>query len=55
MFIGNEYLYYDLFKMNVMTIVTNDKNKKKNASSSYLFESCDVWHGRLGYVNYNYT
>jgi hypothetical protein len=42
MFIGNEYLCYDFFKMNVMTIITNDKNKNKNASSSYLLESCNV-------------
>jgi hypothetical protein len=41
-------------KMNAMTIVTNNESKNMNPSSSYLLESYDVWHSRLGYVNYNY-
>ena len=39
-----------LFKMNIMTVVPSVTNK--NASSSYLLESSNLWHGRLGHVNY---
>jgi hypothetical protein len=53
MFLGKRYLFDDLFKMNVMTIVTNNENKNKNTSSSYLLESCDVCYDRLDHVNYN--
>ena len=53
MFIEKGYHYDSLFKTNVMIIVIIDKNKHK-IISSYLFESCDVWHGMLGHVNYNY-
>ena len=38
-----------LFKMNVMTIVSNFNNK--NTSSAYMFESSNIWHDRLGHVN----
>jgi hypothetical protein len=38
----------------IITIVTNDDNKNKNVFSSYLLKSYDVWHYRLGRVNYNY-
>ena len=40
-----------LFKMNVMTIVPNFNNK--NTSFAYMFESSNVWHGRLGHVNFD--
>jgi hypothetical protein len=40
--------------MNVMTIVTNDKNNNKIISSSYLLESWDMWHERSGHMNCNY-
>ena len=40
--------------MNVMTVVPPIKNiNKKNTSSAYMLESSNVWHGRLGYVNYD--
>ena len=42
-----------LFKLNVMTIVPSIKNINKNTSSVYMLESSNVWHGRLGHVNYN--
>jgi hypothetical protein len=50
MLLGKGYLSDELFKMNVMTIVPINENKNK--SSSYLLESSNVWHGRLGYVNF---
>ena len=40
-----------LFKMNVMTIVFDFNNK--NTSSAYMLESSNVWHGRLGLVNFD--
>ena len=43
-----------LFKMNVMTVVPPIKNiNKKNTSSTYMLESSNVLHGRLGHVNYD--
>ena len=48
MYVGKGYLSNDLFKMNVMTVIDNNKG----ASSVYMFESSNVWHGRLGYINY---
>ena len=49
---GKGYLSEGLFKLNVMTVmpITNNKNK---ASSSYLIESSNIWHGRLGHVSFN--
>lgn len=48
MYVGKGYMSDGLFKMNVMTIVPNKKN-----SSAYMLESSNVWHGRLGHVNYD--
>jgi hypothetical protein len=53
MFIGKRYLCDDLFKMNVMTIITDYENNNKIISSSYVLKSCDVRHDILGHVNYN--
>ena len=52
MYVGKGYLSKGLFKLNVMTVmpITNNKNK---ASSSYLIESSNIWHGRLGHVSFN--
>ena len=52
MYVGKGYMSNGLFKMNVMTIVPPIKNINKN-TSSYMLESSNVWHGRLGHVNYN--
>ena len=48
MYVGKGYLSNGLFKMNVMTVIDNNKG----ASSVYMLESSNVWHGRLGYINY---
>jgi hypothetical protein len=53
MLVENRYLCDGFFEINIMTIVTNNENTNKNISSSYLFESYDVWHDRLGHMNYN--
>ena len=34
-----------------MTIIKSDMNKY--SSSTYMLESCNLWHGRLGHVNYD--
>jgi hypothetical protein len=54
MFVGKEYLCDSLFKINILTIIINDENNNKIVSSFYLFESCDVWHGRLNHLNYTF-
>ena len=53
MHVGKGYMRNGLFKMNVMTIVPPIKNINKNTSSAYILESSNVWHSRLGHVNYN--
>ena len=49
-FVGKGYCNHGLFMLNVFYIIIN------NASSSfaYIVDSCDIWHGRLGYVNFSY-
>ena len=51
MFVGKGYALNGMFKLSVM-VVKNEMNKNV-ASSSYLLESSNVWHGRLGHVNFN--
>ena len=53
MHVGKWCMSNGLFKMNVMTIVPPIKNINKNTSSAYILESSNVWHSRLGHVNYN--
>ena len=50
MFVGKGYAADGLFKLNVMTVVNNIN---ESTSSAYLLESSNVWHGRLGHVNYD--
>ena len=38
--------------MNVIAVKTKAMNKK-NKSSVYMLESSNLWHGRLGHVNYD--
>jgi hypothetical protein len=48
-----KHLCDDLIRMNVKTIIINDETNNKIVSSLYLLEFYDVWHDRLGHVNYN--
>ena len=48
MYVRKGYVSNGIFKLNVMTIVN-----KSNKPSVYLLESSNLWHGRLGHVNYN--
>ncbi|KAF3650371.1 putative protein-like [Capsicum annuum] len=47
MYVEKGYLTEGLCRMNVMTVEIN-----KSSNSSYLLESYDLWHERLGHVNY---
>ena len=53
MFVGKGYMNDGLFKMNVMTVVPKSINNNKVNSSAYLLESSNIWHARLGHVNYD--
>lgn len=48
MYVGKSYMSHWIFRPNVITVI----NKIDNAST-YMLESFNLWHGRLGYVNYN--
>ncbi|GJR82221.1 pol polyprotein [Tanacetum coccineum] len=49
-YVGKGYAMNGMFKLNVM-VVKNEINKIN--SSAYLIESSNVWHARLGHVNFN--
>ena len=55
MYLGKGYVKEGLLKMNVMTVPPKvvapivSMNKKPIA---YLVEFCNIWHERLGHVNY---
>ncbi|KAL0368431.1 UNVERIFIED_CONTAM: Retrovirus-related Pol polyprotein from transposon TNT 1-94 [Sesamum calycinum] len=51
-FIGKEYIEKGLFKMNAMTVMRNFESNKITAST-YLTECFNLWHVRLGHVNFN--
>ena len=50
MYVGKGYLSDGLFELNVMTVITKDDLNK--VASSYVLESSNIWHARLGHVNY---
>ena len=50
MYVRKGYLSDGLFKLNVMTVVTKDDLNK--VASSYVLESSNIWHARLGHINY---
>ena len=51
MYIGNGHMSDGMWKLNVMTIIKSNMNKV--GTSTYILESSNLWHGRLGYVNYD--
>ena len=67
MFVGKGYVMDGMFKLNVMVVkakndvakndvmVANTKNASMNEKKSfvYLLESPNLWHGRLGHVNFD--
>lgn len=46
MFVGKGYLCENMFKCNVIS------NYNNNMISAYIVESCDLWHMRLGHINF---
>ena len=40
-----------MWKLNAMTIIKSDMNKV--CTYAYILESSNLWHGRLGHVNYD--
>ncbi|KAL0286293.1 UNVERIFIED_CONTAM: Retrovirus-related Pol polyprotein from transposon TNT 1-94 [Sesamum radiatum] len=48
-FIGKGYLADGLFVLNTMPFVSN----KSISNSAYIVESVNIWHGRLGHVNFD--
>ena len=51
MFVGKRYVSNGLFKLNIMIVKPKIMNKR-NASFVYVLKSSNLWHGRLGHVNY---
>ncbi|KAJ9680257.1 hypothetical protein PVL29_019539 [Vitis rotundifolia] len=49
-FVGKGYCNQGLFLLNVSDIINNNAS----SSSAYIVDSCDIWHGRLGHVNFSY-
>ena len=49
---GRGYVKDGMWKMNVMAVKPKSINKNKK-SSAYMLESSNLWHGRLGYVNFD--
>ena len=45
-FVGKGYMYNDFFVLNTVFMNAN------TSSSAYIIESIDMWHGRLGHVNF---
>ena len=50
---GKSYLSDGLFRMNVMIVVPKAIAINNNNASNYLVESSNIWHARLGHVNYD--
>ena len=51
MYVGKGYMSDGMWKLNVMTIIKSNMNKA--SSSSSMFKSYNLWHGRLGHANYD--
>ena len=49
-FMGKGYCNQGLFMLNIYDIINNNAS----SSSAYIVDSCDIWHGRLGHVDFSY-
>ena len=49
-FVGKGYCNQGLFMLNVFYIINNNAS----SSSAYIVYSYDIWHDRLGHVNFSY-
>ena len=57
MFIGKGFVSDGLFRLNIYEPSDLSFNESSTCSSSttttvFNVESCDIWHGRLGHVNF---
>ena len=50
-FVGKGYCANELFMLNVLEVLNINKIA---SSSAYFVDSIDMWHGRLGHVNFSY-
>lgn len=54
MYVGKGYVCNGMWKINAISSKSNAMiNNKNNTSSAYIIESLNLWHGRLGHVNYD--
>ena len=51
MYVGKGYMSDGMWKLNVMAIIKSSMNKA--STFTYMLESSNLWHGRLGHVNYD--
>ena len=51
MYVGKGYMSDGMWKLNIMAIIKSSMNKA--TTFTYILESSNLWHGRLGYVNYD--
>ena len=51
MYIGKCYVSNGMWKLNAMTIIKSNLNEA--STSMYMLELSNLWHGRLGHVNYD--
>ena len=51
MYVKKGYMSDGMWKLNVMTIIKSYMNKA--STFSYILESSNIWHGRLGHINYD--
>ena len=51
MYVGKGYVSNGMWKLNVMTIIKSNMNKA--STSTYMLESSNLRHGKLGHVNYD--
>ena len=51
MYVGKGYMSDGMWKLNVMTIIKSNMNKAN--TFNYILKSSNLWHGRLGHINYD--
>ena len=53
MYVGKGYAQNNMWKMNVIAIHGKDKVNENASTSTYMLESSNLWHVRLGHVNFD--
>ena len=51
MYVRKGYMSGSMWKIDALTIIKLEMNKA--SSSTYILEASNLWHGRLGHVNYD--